>query len=115
MSDTPEGKVKKMIRKVLREAGFAEVAKGVTKADAWFYMPVQGMYSVHGMSDFFGMFHGTAWFIEAKSEDGSLTEHQADFLEMASSSGALVGVVRDEGGMTFFLGMLRRCAGIDQT
>ena len=103
MAKTPEGKVKDMIRRKLIERGFMQVAQGCTDARRWFWMPVQGLYSVQGMSDYLGMCDGKPWFIEAKSEDGEPTAHQADFLAMAESSGAVTAIVRNEHDMELLL------------
>jgi hypothetical protein len=109
MAKTREGGVKAMIKRRLLSAGFKELGKGHIESDGWFFMPVQGLDSVHGMSDFLGVWRGVAWFIEAKTgdPDSKPTAHQQDFLLMAACSLALSCVVRTEQDMDSFFEKLQ--------
>ena len=55
MATTPEGIVKKAIKRWLAEHG------------AWFFMPIGGPYSVAGIPDFVGCWRGRFFAIEAKA------------------------------------------------
>ena len=78
MATTPEGRVKAAVKKALAERNvhpFIDVANGkVTGAQGMFYMPVAGPFSVHGVHDFVGCWHGVFFSIETKSPDNTKDE-----------------------------------------
>lgn len=55
MAQTPEGRVKDKIKKLLKERA------------AWFYMPVQNGMGVVGIPDFIGTYRGIFFAIETKA------------------------------------------------
>jgi hypothetical protein len=70
MAQTPEGKVKDAVKKILREHGI------------WFYMPVQNGMGVTGIPDFVCCWHGEFIAIETKAPSAQdphdkLTANQA--------------------------------------
>lgn len=103
MSKTPEGKIKEMIKRRLFAEGFVQVGKGIIDADRFFWMPHQGMYSVHGVSDFILCSNGVFGAIEAKTDRGKETVHQKDFGALVTHSLGVYSVVRTEQDMDEFL------------
>lgn len=99
---TPEGKVKAMIRKHLLAHGCKRVGVGETEGDSFFWMPYQGPYSVKGVADFILCYHGRFVAIEAKA-DTDQTEHQKDFEALTKSAGGIYVVVRTEQDMVAFM------------
>lgn len=61
---TPEGKVKKKVAEMLKEAG------------AWYFMPVIGPYGTSGIPDFIGCHAGRFFGIETKAGKGTMTALQ---------------------------------------
>jgi hypothetical protein len=110
MARTPEGRVKVMIRKRLLAAGFVQVGDGIRHYQ-WFYMPVQGPLSVHGVHDFVGMDRGISWSIEAKSERGTMTDHQRDYMRLVQCAGGVSVEVRTEADMDVFFALLEERHG----
>lgn len=90
---TPEGRVKAMIRKFLLDNDFKQVGIGETDGDAFFWMPFQGPYSVKGVADFILCYRGLFVAIEAKA-DTDQTEHQKDFEKLTNACGGLYFLVR---------------------
>ena len=74
MAQTPEGKVKNEIKKVL------------TKRGVWFFMPVAGPFGRHGIPDFICCYKGNFLAIEAKAPKGQPTELQLETLSQISSA-----------------------------
>lgn len=72
---TPEGKVKKEIKKVLDDLG------------ACYFMPVSTGYGRAGVSDFIVCLNGRFVAIEAKAKGGKLTENQIKFLKGVDKAG----------------------------
>jgi hypothetical protein len=72
---TPEGKVKADIKKVLKEMG------------AYYTMPVTGGYGNSGVPDFIVCYRGVFFGIEAKANNGRLTELQKKGLEKINDAG----------------------------
>lgn len=95
MSTTPEGRVKGDVRKALHEVGvhpFVEVATGVhPEAEGFYYMPVAGPRSIHGVHDFVGCWHGIFWSIETKAPENPVDEtpHQGYFREAVTKTGGV--------------------------
>ena len=78
MADTPEGKVKAGIKKLLK-------ARGI-----WFYMPVQNGMGVVGIPDFICCWSGRFLAIEAKApgKRGNVSANQeARIAEIAQAAG----------------------------
>ena len=104
MADTPEGKVKDLIKKLLhnykiypaKDAGaFPEDACG------WYYMPVQH-FSVKGIPDFLGHFHRVFWAIEAKAPGKEPTGFQKLQLNAIGKSGGVRFVVDGQESLGVF-------------
>jgi hypothetical protein len=78
---TPEGKVKKAIKKLLEHH------------DCYYYMPVTNGMGAASV-DFVCVLppHGTALFIEAKAANGKVTPRQSQVLRLVESKGAIVFV-----------------------
>lgn len=55
MAQTPEGKVKDRVKKLLKEKG------------VWYFMPVAGPFAVHGIPDFICCHDGKFMGIETKA------------------------------------------------
>lgn len=96
MSKTPEGKVKDAVKKALREAGlylFSDYVKQSPKdpIEGFFYMPVAGPFSVHGVHDFVGCWRSVFFTIETKAPDASedCTQLQAEFMKATLASGGI--------------------------
>lgn len=106
MKTTPEGKVKASVKKRLVEYGLAQLSavqiNDVEDLEGFFFMPVAGPYSVHGIHDFVGCWRGVFFSIETKAPDNSEdhTAAQERFLVAVTRSGgiALTGV-RDAGAV----------------
>lgn len=74
MPQTPEGRVKAAIKKALTARGvvpFADIVAGRAAPGytGFFYMPVAGPFSVHGVHDFVGCWHGVFFSLETKAPD----------------------------------------------
>jgi hypothetical protein len=78
---TPEGRVKKDIRKVL------------DSLNAWYYMPVSRGMGVMGIPDFIGCLSGRFFAIEAKANGGKPTLRQT----------LIMGAIRRAGGLVFII------------
>ncbi|MCK5603951.1 hypothetical protein KAR91_18835 [Candidatus Pacearchaeota archaeon] len=102
MSQTPEGKVKDAIKKLLlsfniipaKDAGTPAMEQGT----GWYYMPTQGGLGVNGIADFIGHYHGVFWAVEAKAPDKEPSGFQQLQIDAIKDSGAAVFVV--DGDMT---------------
>lgn len=96
---TPEGRVKAAIKKWLEGQGVIAAAHvhnalaAGTEFTGWYYMPVASMYSVKGIPDFIGVWHGVGWGIEAKAPDGEPTDNQLDQLRAIEQAGGVTAVV----------------------
>lgn len=97
---TPEGKVKDAVKKRLEHYGvlpFIHAADATSREVVGMYwMPVQGLGSVHGVHDFCGCWHGVFWSLETKAEDNPVdaTEPQYAFNKASLRTGgiSMVGV-----------------------
>lgn len=85
MATTPEGKVKVAVKKWLKSRG------------AFFFMPVAGPFSTHGLSDIVGCMNGTFFAIETKApgKRNNATLHQKRFIEAVREHGGIADVVDD--------------------
>ena len=86
MAMTPEGRVKNDIKKYLK-----------TVEDCWFFMPIGGPYSAHGIPDIIGCVGGEFFAIECKApgKAGSTTANQERVIEEINASGGVVFVATD--------------------
>jgi hypothetical protein len=82
VADTPEGKVKKDIKKWLVEHGI------------WFFMPVPTGRGVVGIPDFICCWNGFFIAIEAKSAKGRATPAQKGNLQDITRAGGIALVIR---------------------
>lgn len=80
MADTPEGRVKKQVKALLKEHG------------AWFNMPVPTGYGVP-MLDFIGCHQGKFFAVETKAPGEKLTPRQEATAALMEAAGAKVFVV----------------------
>lgn len=81
---TPEGKVKKHIKDIL------------TELNIWFFMPIGGPYSRHGIPDFIGCCNGRFVAIEAKAGRGRTTALQDWTLQKIQIAGGFVMIVNED-------------------
>lgn len=102
---TPEGETKKKIKAWLQSHGIVPaskvneyLAKG-TPFDGWYYMPVQGAYSVKGVPDFIICYRGRFIAIEAKAPGGDTTPNQDDQIEAIVQAGGRAFVVDGTGNL----------------
>lgn len=84
MATTPEGKVKKEVRRVLDSLG------------AYYVMPVTGGYGKQGAPDFLVCHKGLFFGIETKAGKGKLTTLQEINLNKIIASGGVALVVRED-------------------
>lgn len=80
---TPESKVKQQVKKVLKERG------------VWFYMPVAGPFSAHGIPDFVCCSEGRFLGVETKAPGkvNNLTENQKRVIDEIRAHKGIVLVV----------------------
>mgnify|MGYP001822656678 CR=1 FL=1 len=78
-----EGDVKKEVKKLL------------TKYDAWFYMPVQTGYGVHGIPDFVACVSHHFVSIETKFKNNKLSAYQEMQGEKIQDAGGLFLVINE--------------------
>lgn len=83
MATTPEGAVKKAIKKLLEEVG------------AYYVMPVSNGMGVHGVPDFLVCVGGRFVGIEAKAGDNKPTAMQQSHLEKIRRSGGQAMVINE--------------------
>jgi Holliday junction resolvase len=80
---TPEGYVKKEVRRVLDTIG----------GDVWYFMPVSNGMGAHGIPDFIGCCRGVMFGIEAKAVGGKPTRLQTIQMDKIRRSGGEAIVV----------------------
>lgn len=82
---TPEGRVKNAVKKLLVQLGI------------YYFMPVGGPYSIHGIPDFICCWHG--WFIaiecKAPGKEKTLTANQDRQVNAINAAGGIALVVCD--------------------
>lgn len=70
---TPEGKVKAAVRKRLEHFGLLHLPDAAATSkpliEGFFFMPVAGPYSVHGIHDFVGCWRSIFFSMETKAPD----------------------------------------------
>lgn len=83
MAQTPEGKVKAAIKKYLN-----------TVPGCWFFMPIGGPYTTHGIPDIVGCVEGCFFAIECKApgKTGNTTVNQDRVIAEINEAGGLVFV-----------------------
>ena len=84
MAITPEGKVKKEVRRVLDSLG------------AYYVMPVTGGYGKQGAPDFLVCHRGKFFGIETKAGQGKLTVLQEMNLKRIVETGGVALVIRED-------------------
>jgi hypothetical protein len=96
---TPESKVKDQIKRALEAEGLVPFTDFVTKrvtqdVAGFYYMPVAGRFSVLGVHDFVGCWHGAFFSIETKAPGNTkdATFHQACFKQAVDVSGGIAVV-----------------------
>ena len=94
---TPEGKVKKVIKDLLKEYG------------AWFFMPVQGGFGRAGVPDFIGVHKGRFFAVETKGKEGQRPTRlqQIEMRDIAAQGGTCFVVAGQDGleDLKVWLGM----------
>lgn len=85
MAQTPERKVKSLVRKVLEELG------------AYYVMPVTGGYGNSGAPDFLVCLRGRFIGIECKAGKGRTTALQEKNLSQITQSGGIALVINEDG------------------
>jgi len=80
---TPEGKVKKRVKEILKELG------------AYYVMPVTGGYGNSGAPDFLVCYRGIFFGIETKAKGGKVTALQQKNLHQIQESGGQQIVVSE--------------------
>jgi hypothetical protein len=93
MAQTPEGKVKNAVKKRLIDYGLVPLSQvsDLPSLEGFFFMPVAGPYSVHGIHDFVGCWRGTFFSIETKAPDNpeDHTPAQERFCRAVVTSGGV--------------------------
>lgn len=86
MATTPEGRVKSAIKKYLK-----------TVPDCWFFMPMGGPYTTHGIPDIVGMVRGRFFAIECKApgKEKNTTENQDRVISEMRECGGVAFVASD--------------------
>ena len=83
MASTPEGKVKKKVKEVLKELG------------AYYVMPVTGGYGNSGVPDFVVCYRGVFFGIETKAKGGKVTALQQKNLDEIAKAGGIDLVITE--------------------
>lgn len=83
MARTPEGKVKKRVKEILKELG------------AYYAMPVTGGYGNSGVPDFLVCYCGIFFGIETKAKGGEVTALQRKNLDEIANAGGIDIVVSE--------------------
>lgn len=85
MASTPESKVKQRVKKLLERLG------------VWYFMPVAGPFSVHGIPDFICCWDGEFVAIETKAPGklAALTAHQKRRIDQINEAGGYAIAVDD--------------------
>jgi len=93
MAQTPEGKVKDGIKKVLKAHGI------------WFYMPVAGPFSAHGIPDFVCIWNGKFLGVEAKAKGKihDTTPNQERVIKEINANGGIAVIIDNPKKLEEFL------------
>jgi Holliday junction resolvase len=83
MAQTPEGKVKDKVKKILKEK------------EIYYVMPATGGYGSSGAPDFLVCHKGKFYGIECKANNGQVTALQQDNLDRIEDSGGTAFVVNE--------------------
>jgi hypothetical protein len=94
--NTPEGKVKQDVKKVLTERGI------------WFYMPVQTGYGVGGIPDFICCFNGLFIGLETKApgKENTVTPMQQRTIDAIREHGGRATVISSAVALEGWLDLL---------
>lgn len=99
MAKTPEGKVKDDVKKRLEHYGvvpFMKVPEYGPAPTGFYWMPVQGAFSVHGPHDFIINWAGVFCSIETKApnnpEDATANQYQFHVAVSRSGGISMIGV-----------------------
>ena len=83
MATTPEGRVKTAIKKYLKSI-----------PGCWYFMPIGGAFTVHGIPDIVGLVHGRFFAIECKApgREATTTANQKNVMSAIEKVGGVVFV-----------------------
>jgi hypothetical protein len=83
MATTPEGRVKASIKRYLKAV-----------PNCWYFMPIGGPFSVHGVPDIVGLCNGRFFAIECKAplKHNNLTANQERALAFINAAGGVAFV-----------------------
>jgi Holliday junction resolvase len=81
---TPEGKVKKHLKKALDELFAAQ--------GGWYFMPIGGAFAEKGIPDIIGCWGGRFFAIEVKAKGGTTTKLQQIKMQQIANAEGFVGV-----------------------
>jgi hypothetical protein len=95
MAQTPEGRIKAEIKKLLDGMGFwrAGAKRPAVPVVGTYHMPVSSGLGTHGIPDFVGCWLGRRFDIEAKAPGGEPTPNQINRHEEIRAAGGIVLVV----------------------
>ena len=108
MAQTPEGRVKKMVKDELDKRGWKRAGSdNPMLVPAWYYMPVSNGMGVHGIPDFILCYYGRFGGIETK-RDGKTepTANQKDRMQEITDADGAVAVVYDRTTLLDYLNLL---------
>lgn len=93
MANTPEGKVKNKVKQILKDHGI------------WYYMPVAGPFSAHGIPDFVGCHKGKFFSVETKAPGkiDNLTDNQRRVINEIREHGGIALVIDDPAKLEEYL------------
>lgn len=96
MSETPEGKVKRMVKAWLK-----------TMSRQFHFMPVSAGYGVHGIPDFVCCINGVFVGVETKANGKMPTELQHQRLKEICNAGGIAAVVRRKMDLQALEGLIK--------
>lgn len=83
---TPEGEVKKRVKKILDQY----------KPDCWYFMPAARAYGQAGIPDFIGVYGGRMFAIETKAGNNKPTELQLIQAYKINEAGGKMFIIRED-------------------
>lgn len=92
MATTPEGRVKTAIKKYLKSI-----------PGCWYFMPIGGAFTVHGIPDIVGLVHGRFFAIECKApgKEKNTTPNQDRVMECVRKAGGIAFVATSVGKVQY--------------